>query len=41
MIVDGRSIAAEILSNTKERVERLGLSPVVRAITCAPSPATL
>lgn len=41
MIVEGRSIAAEILRNTKERVERLGVSPVVRAITCAPSPATL
>lgn len=41
MIVDGRSIAAEILRNTKERVARLGVSPVVRAITCTPSPATL
>ncbi len=41
MIIDGRAIASEILRDTKERVERLGVSPVVRAITCAPSPATL
>lgn len=41
MIVDGRAIAADILRDTKERVLRLGVTPVVRAITCAPSPATL
>ncbi len=41
MKIDGRVIAAEILNDTKARVERLGMSPVVRAITCAPSPATL
>lgn len=41
MIVDGRAIASEILKETKERVARLGLVPIVRAITCAPSPATL
>lgn len=41
MIVDGRAIAADILKVTKERVARLGVTPVVRAITCAPSPATV
>lgn len=41
MNIDGRAIASEILKETKERVARLGATPVVRAITCAPSPATL
>lgn len=41
MIVDGRSIAASILAKTKERAEKLACVPVVRAITCDPSPATL
>ena len=41
MSIDGRAIAAEILKETKERVARLGLVPTVRAVTCAPSPATL
>jgi len=41
MIVDGRAIAADILSETKARVETLGRTPVVRAITADPSPATL
>lgn len=41
MIVDGRAIAAEILNETKERVALLGFVPTVRAVTCAPSLATL
>jgi methylenetetrahydrofolate dehydrogenase (NADP+) / methenyltetrahydrofolate cyclohydrolase len=41
MIVDGIAIAADILSETKARVETLGRTPVVRAITAGPSPATL
>lgn len=41
MIVDGRVIAADILQETKARVEKLGRVPVVRAITANPSPATL
>lgn len=41
MIVDGRAIAADILNETKARVETLGRTPVVRAITADPSPATL
>jgi methylenetetrahydrofolate dehydrogenase (NADP+) / methenyltetrahydrofolate cyclohydrolase len=41
MIIDGRAIAADLLRQTKQRAERLGRVPLVRAITCAPSPATL
>lgn len=41
MIVDGIAIAADILSETKTRVETLGRAPVVRAITANPSSATL
>jgi methylenetetrahydrofolate dehydrogenase (NADP+)/methenyltetrahydrofolate cyclohydrolase len=41
MIIDGRAIAREILEDTKARVEKLGRTPVVRAITAQPSPATL
>ena len=41
MIVDGRAIALEILNETKTRVEALGRTSVVRAITANPSPATL
>ncbi len=41
MIVDGRAIASEVLKDTARRVGRIGRVPVVRAITCAPSPATL
>ncbi len=41
MSIDGRSIAAEILMDVKKRMQRLGVTPVVRAVTCAPSPATL
>jgi len=41
MIVDGRTIASDILRDTARRVGRLGRTPTVRAITCAPSPATL
>lgn len=40
MIVDGRSIAASVLASVKEEVALLDRVPVVRAITCAPSPAT-
>lgn len=41
MIVDGRTVAADILKDTKERVVRLRVTPIVRAVTCAPSPATI
>lgn len=41
MNIDGRTIAAEILEATRSRVALLGCTPVVRAITCAPSAATL
>ncbi len=41
MIIDGRAIAADILRETKVRVETLGRTPVVRAITANPSAATL
>lgn len=41
MIVDGRALAGEILKETKERVALLERVPVVRAVTCAPSAATL
>ncbi len=40
MIVDGRSIAADILAETKAHIASLSRVPVVRAITCAPSAAT-
>ncbi len=38
MIIDGRTIASDILSSIRGRFDR---EVVVRAITCAPSPATL
>ncbi len=41
MIVDGRTLASAILEATKERVVDMERTPVVRAITCAPSAATL
>ena len=41
MIIDGRAIAADLLRQTKQRTEDLGRVPLVRAITCAPSAATL
>ncbi len=41
MIVDGRQIAASVLAATKEQVALFDHVPVVRAITCAPSAATL
>lgn len=40
MIIDGRSIAADMLAATRGRVAVLGRVPVVRAITIAPNPAT-
>lgn len=41
MMVDGRAIAADLLQETRRRTERLGRVPLVRAITCAPSAATV
>lgn len=41
MIVDGRARAKDILEETRGRVSRLGFVPMVRAITCEPSPATV
>lgn len=40
MIVNGRSLAADILAATKTEVERLGRTLVVRAVVVTPSPAT-
>jgi methylenetetrahydrofolate dehydrogenase (NADP+)/methenyltetrahydrofolate cyclohydrolase len=40
MIIGGKSIATEILSATRTRVAALGRTPVVRAVTVAPNPAT-
>lgn len=40
MIVDGRAIAQDILKEVRAEVEALGVTPIVRAITLAPSPAT-
>jgi 5,10-methylene-tetrahydrofolate dehydrogenase/methenyl tetrahydrofolate cyclohydrolase len=40
MIVDGRSIAADILAATKEEVAMLPHVPVVRAVVVVPSVAT-
>lgn len=40
MIVDGRSIASELLHVVKERAERFGDPLVVRAVVANPSPAT-
>jgi methylenetetrahydrofolate dehydrogenase (NADP+) / methenyltetrahydrofolate cyclohydrolase len=38
MIIDGRAIATEILTSVRGKFEHV---PIVRAVTCAPSPATL
>lgn len=40
MIVDGRAIAADIISDVRHRVEQLGRIPRVHALVVAPSPAT-
>lgn len=40
MIVDGRAIAADILASVKAEVRALGRTPIVRAITIAPTKAT-
>lgn len=40
MIIDGRHIAKEILSQVRANVQKLGAVPIVRVITLAPSPAT-
>lgn len=41
MIVDGKTIAADILTITTKKVKKLGRSPVLAAITCAPNFETL
>jgi methylenetetrahydrofolate dehydrogenase (NADP+)/methenyltetrahydrofolate cyclohydrolase len=41
MIVHGRVIAKEILAACKREVESLGLTPVIRAVTVSPTPATI
>lgn len=40
MIVDGRAIAADIISDVRNRVEQVGRTPRVHALVVAPSPAT-
>ncbi|KND50244.1 MAG: methylenetetrahydrofolate dehydrogenase (NADP+) / methenyltetrahydrofolate cyclohydrolase [Parcubacteria bacterium C7867-007] len=40
MIIDGRSIAADILAEAREIVSTLPCVPVVRAVVVCPSPAT-
>lgn len=40
MIIEGKKIAGEILSTTKEKVATLGRTPVVRAIAVSPNAAT-
>lgn len=40
MIVDGRTIAAEILAGARDMVADLPHAPIVRAVVVAPSPAT-
>ena len=40
MIIDGKKIAQGILAATRKRVAAFGRTPVVRAITVAPNPAT-
>lgn len=41
MIVDGKTIAKDILARVREEVDRHDRTPVVRAIVMSPSPATL
>jgi methylenetetrahydrofolate dehydrogenase (NADP+) / methenyltetrahydrofolate cyclohydrolase len=41
MIINGRSITADVLRTVREEVSKLPHTPVVRAVTVAPSPATL
>ena len=41
MIIDGRTIASEILTDVRARVSTLPDAPIVRAIVMSPSPATL
>ena len=41
MIVNGKAITAELLKKVREKVATLPHVPVVRAITVAPSPATM
>jgi len=40
MVIDGRAIATEIVSRTRAQIAARGTTPVVRAITIAPTPAT-
>jgi methylenetetrahydrofolate dehydrogenase (NADP+)/methenyltetrahydrofolate cyclohydrolase len=41
MLVDGKALAADILAATAKEVKKLGRSPVLAAVTCAPNFETL